>query len=134
MKINNGVLNCYCVTCGSTNKIDINYDGDNLCNDCGSVLVSKDNKLTYNALARVKAKVFVKNYLSTHSCELCGENRIWVLDFHHKDRKDKENNINDMIKNRNSIKTIQKEIDKCDVLCSNCHRELHYFEKLGIKY
>lgn len=31
-----------------------------------------------------------------------------------------------MVYNGFSIKTIQKEIDKCDVLCHNCHAKLHY--------
>ena len=27
----------------------------------------------------------------------------------------------------NSYKAIKEEIDKCVVLCSNCHRKLHYY-------
>lgn len=30
---------------------------------------------------------------------------------------------------RSSLDTTLNEIQKCILLCSNCHREFHYFEK-----
>ena len=61
-------------------------------------------------------------------CEFCGENRYWVLDFHHKDPKEKDAEIATLIY-MGSKKRIINEIKKCSVLCSNCHRDLHFKEK-----
>lgn len=61
-------------------------------------------------------------------CTKCGEKRIYVLDFHHKSKDDKEFTIGKLKKG--SLDIIQNEIDKCVVLCSNCHREFHYLEKI----
>jgi Zn ribbon nucleic-acid-binding protein len=58
-------------------------------------------------------------------CEKCGYNKSHAaLDFHHKDPSKKDFTIaharlysfNDKIK---------KELDKCVLLCANCHRETH---------
>ena len=61
-------------------------------------------------------------------CAKCGERRPYMLDFHHKDPSIKDTTIARLTSNRNNIEDIQKEIDKCIVLCSNCHREFHHFE------
>ncbi len=61
-------------------------------------------------------------------CEFCGENRYWVLDFHHKDPKEKDEEISILIRKGNK-KRIIDEINKCSVLCANCHRDLHFKEK-----
>lgn len=58
-------------------------------------------------------------------CLKCGEKRSYVLDFHHRDNSQKVDTINHMLKSA-SLKTIQTELEKCDVLCANCHREFHY--------
>ena len=50
---------------------------------------------------------------------------VACLDFHH--LRDKEFNIANEIKNL-SIDNLKKEIDKCIVLCANCHRKLHYYD------
>ena len=67
------------------------------------------------------------NYKKSLSCKKCGENRYYLLDFHHKNPQEKEFSISDH--SRASLETIKKEIEKCDVLCANCHREWHYLSK-----
>jgi len=56
-------------------------------------------------------------------CQECGEDRPWLLIFHHKDPEEKEFNICDIL--GLSWNNIEKEVLKCDLLCYNCHREIH---------
>ena len=44
----------------------------------------------------------------------------YVLDFDHRDGTKKRFNIS--LVSSHSIETLQKEIDKCDLVCANCHR------------
>lgn len=60
-------------------------------------------------------------------CLKCGESRPYVLDFHHKDKAEKDFTIGKIKKD--SLKILKEEIDKCVVLCSNCHREFHHLER-----
>lgn len=62
-------------------------------------------------------------------CEKCGEDRHWVLDFHHNDPKTKDGSIGAMARKVGSKKRILEEIKKCKVLCSNCHRDFHYKQR-----
>lgn len=72
--------------------------------------------------ARETARDFVYKYLLTHPCEGCGERDPVVLEFHHIGEKDME--ITRMVGGGWSIKRIQEEMGKCQVLCSNCHRKV----------
>lgn len=78
---------------------------------------------------RIKSRVWFQEYKSTLKCEECDYNHPAVLDFHHKDPAKKDLNVGFMVKNCYSLKTIQAEIAKCKVLCSNCHRILHWNER-----
>ena len=60
-------------------------------------------------------------------CKKCGDKRSYVLDFHHLDPTIKEMPISAMLNSCN-IENILREIEKCVVLCANCHREFHYLE------
>ena len=56
-------------------------------------------------------------------CEFCGYNKcIEALEFHHINENTKEFQISGSTK---SLDTQKKEVDKCHILCANCHREVH---------
>ena len=60
-------------------------------------------------------------------CMKCGESRMYTLDFHHKDRNEKENALSVLLKD-SRYKQFFEELEKCILLCSNCHREFHFLE------
>jgi hypothetical protein len=66
-----------------------------------------------------------REFRSNLSCMICGEDHPATLDFHHRDPKQKEFSIAKISRGYSKEK-LKKELDKCDVLCSNCHRKLHY--------
>ena len=60
-------------------------------------------------------------------CFKCGYNRNFAaLCFHHRDEKTKSFPL--MLGNfsNRSLKSLRSEVDKCDILCHNCHMETHY--------
>ena len=61
-------------------------------------------------------------------CARCNENHIACMDFHHINPSEKEYEVSALISSKMFTKAY-KEIKKCIVLCSNCHRKLHYNEK-----
>jgi len=72
---------------------------------------------------RRKIKQKAVDYLGG-SCKECGYNKcITAMDFHHLDPSQKDFGIGSG--NSLSWDKIQKELDKCVLLCCRCHRELH---------
>ncbi|AFH21427.1 HNH endonuclease [Cronobacter phage CR3] len=58
-------------------------------------------------------------------CNVCGYNKCHAaLEFHHLDPNEKDFAIGGSGLTR-PFKDIKKELDKCVMLCSNCHREVH---------
>lgn len=89
------------------------------CKECHKEYVKSKYQERKGAIGEVKASI---------GCAKCSDTRSYVLDFHHKDPSIKDANIARMTSNKNRLEDIQKEIDKCVVLCSNCHREFHHLE------
>ena len=59
------------------------------------------------------------------SCEKCGYNRcIDALEFHHNNSSKKDFSISEKGYTRSWDK-VKEELDKCSLLCANCHREIH---------
>jgi len=128
-----------CNTCGKRKEDDeFNWRYKSLgirhptCRDCQKPYRKnwyEDNKGVH--LANVKerkhnnrdiARDYVWDYLSTHACSSCGESDPTVLEFHHRHGKSKA--VSELVAAGYSITAIQAEIDKCDVLCANCHRRV----------
>lgn len=72
-----------------------------------------------------KFKLQCLEYFGRSSCQICGYDKyIGSLDFHHIDDMSKDFAISDRRKMAFDD-TIRDELDKCALLCSNCHGEVH---------
>lgn len=104
------------------------------CRDCQNAETRKhyrkyrEKYLEKSRDAKEKIKQWYEEYLSTLECSQCGENHPAALDFHH--LRDKEFNISQAVGDSYSVRRIEAEIEKCIVLCANCHRKHHYNERL----
>lgn len=66
-------------------------------------------------------------------CSRCGYSKcIEALEFHHLDSSKKDFGISDKGYTR-SWKKISEELDKCCLVCANCHRELHVQLQLSVE-
>jgi hypothetical protein len=57
-------------------------------------------------------------------CRQCGEADPACLDFHHRDPSHKIFSVAFLVAQGYSLERIMAEIEKCDLLCANCHRKL----------
>lgn len=79
----------------------------------------KSSNEKHNKLIR---KYIVRQIKSDSKCYFCREDNYVCLDFHH--LYNKTDSISDLTEN-GSMKRILTEIEKCIVVCSNCHRKIH---------
>jgi len=83
----------------------------NECKECTSKMKKEKKAYIYE---------FLMKHFKENPCSSCGETNPILLDFDH--LRDKKISIANAITNQWSLERIQDEIDKCQVLCSNCHR------------
>lgn len=93
----------------------------------------EDNKVAHRA--SVKARQMELNAFideqKNHPCMDCGESYPpYVMDFDHRPDEIKLFGISKARNKGFSLEKIQVEIDKCDLICSNCHRE-RTFQRYG---
>ena len=75
-----------------------------------------------------KLRAWYRGLKTNSKCKVCGESHPACIEFHHRDPSQKDKEISVMVRDGCSIKRIEKELTKCDVLCSNCHSKLHWGE------
>jgi hypothetical protein len=80
--------------------------------------------------ARAELRKWYIEYKSFLKCEVCNENHPATLDFHHKNPVTKLLDIGTMVSSapRFSREKVIEEMNKCIVICSNCHKKLHWEE------
>jgi hypothetical protein len=75
-----------------------------------------------------KNKQWLIDHKKEKSCSMCGYNiHTEILQFHHTDPKNKEFEV--ARKKDKSLDSLKKEIEKCVLLCPNCHSWLHFNER-----
>ena len=105
---NKAKLNAWCKIClNSHNKVRYSKNPER------KALFKKHRAIQK---ANIEQKLF--DYLSSHPCVQCGESNILTLQFDHLHSKDFELSKNVM---RRGWDSISKEIEKCQILCANCH-------------
>lgn len=55
----------------------------------------------------------------------CDEDRPVCLTFHHIKQEEKVTTVSEMLDNSYSLSELQDEIEKCIILCRNCHEAIH---------
>lgn len=63
-------------------------------------------------------------------CEKCGYDKCeGALDFHHRNPEEKDFSLAQIhLSDKITMEMLFREVDKCDLLCANCHREEHYID------
>ena len=100
-----------------------------ICNKEHSKLWYRKNSSRHRKRVRENKKIlkmqktqFILNYLKEHPCVVCGELDPIVLEFDHLNKKTKYMNVSHMVSDAFGLDRIKEEIEKCQVLCANCHR------------
>lgn len=63
-------------------------------------------------------------------CIICGYNKcLWALEFHHRNPEEKESGGPYALAPWRSFEKNKEELDKCDLVCCRCHREIHFEER-----
>lgn len=91
-----------------------------------------NNKVRYMSTIRkrsAKQREILRTYIyelkQKSRCYFCTEDEIVCLDFHHVNSTQKEFSIAQAATKGVSLVRLKTEIDKCVLVCSNCHKKVH---------
>lgn len=68
-----------------------------------------------------RSRSFLFEMLRFASCMDCGYNNWIALEFDHRDPELKYDAVTRMVNDGTTLDRIKQEIEKCDVVCANCH-------------
>jgi hypothetical protein len=88
-----------------------------------SMAAAKRSGYAYVKLMRSRNGEWLDDYKTMQGCSICGERRLPCLDFHHVG--DKTKGVGVMRHGTWSLARLKSEVDKCIVVCANCHRMIH---------
>ena len=84
------------------------------------------------AINKRNARALWIEFKATQECFICGFDHPATIDFHHVIRKDKLV-VSTLVKNGSYSKAMEEVMTKCIALCANCHRVLHWQERIDAK-
>jgi len=94
---------------------------------------NKERFRKHNQKNRNRASEYIQEAKKGKSCCKCGYDKHHAaLEFHHIDPSTKVLEVAAMVRTY-GLEKIKEEIDKCILICSNCHRILHHEERQAKK-
>jgi hypothetical protein len=75
-----------------------------------------------NRLTTARNREKLREFLKDSTCMDCGIRDFAVLEFDHREPRDKRDDVSSLVRQHLCWSSISKEIAKCDVVCANCHR------------
>lgn len=120
-----------CVICNSEFETLPYGESRKYCFECSPSYKKGDNKERASAITSIRhaiKKQLVK--YKGNKCEICGYNKcIGALQFHHLDPSKKDFDLSNKYNGGKLImEEMYKEVDKCQLLCANCHAEKHFYQ------
>jgi hypothetical protein len=122
-----------CSKCGVEKILELDFyknleRRETRCSTCSKEIKNSKKK---------EARIFVYNYFRRHPCVDCGETEVATLQFDHV-RDKKHDKVSRLVNTGQTIDKIKAEIDKCEVVCANCHarrtaRQYNWYASLDIK-
>jgi hypothetical protein len=91
-------------------------------------LANKDKVMAQSRVTRAIGKARWNTFKRTLKCTQCGFDHPAALDFHHVNPSEKENIVSHLV-SQGCFAAAMEEVQKCIVLCANCHR-VHHAEEL----
>ena len=88
----------------------------------------KESILSERHQEQQEIRAWYRQYKRNIMCIRCGENHPACLQFHHRDRSEKIRDLARYVFAARSLKKFIQELEKCDVLCANCHMIEHWKE------
>ena len=130
----------YCNACSSLKPLSLFSNKGNSCKECANEksreyyararedkewMQKKRDTINVLGFKRKEEAIEIKG----GKCEDCNNSfHQCQYDFHHVDPAEKEFNLANILK-RKDFNAVKEELDKCVLLCSNCHRMRHYKER-----
>lgn len=104
---------------------------ENIRKDEKRFLELREYKRIVHAQYRARNNNVIDQIKWGQSCSCCSESAPVCLDFHHVDKKDF--NIGTARGTLFGLMTLIREIEKCELICSNCHRKKYGWWRGGHK-
>ncbi len=92
---------------------------------------NKDYYFARNKKDRISLREFYIQLKHNKPCLDCKDVfPWWILEFDHRDPSTKVDDVSSLVKV--SKRKLLEEIDKCDLICSNCHKERTHKRLIGM--
>lgn len=114
-----------CKNCGKEFNLNGHQGGQNriFCYECLPICSDRTER---NKMRRQLMKEYNNKLKLARGCDICGYNKCaQALEWHHPN-DDKDSDPSNLLST--SFQAFLQEVEKCQLLCCNCHREVHFLK------